>query len=370
MLPGVLLSALLDDGGRDLARLLAGCALLVLLALLLAVGVPLALVGVGTPAGSLGPAWTLGDLPRVDGVSFDEVPRDQLQVMQQVAAASSCGLGWPVLAAVARVESAFGRQADQVSSAGAYGYGQFMEASWRAYGGGVPWRVSDPAELARPVDQRGDSSNYHHALPGMERYLCALARETSAGHGPADDLRRALFWYSHRRDTPFDPSDAYVTRVLAFAAAYDEGARMIGSSLGSGPIQVARRFLGVPYRFGGTNPASGLDCSALVQLVFRQLGVSLPRTAQLQYDATAHIPDAQLQPGDLVFFARTYPDPHDWITHVGVYLGGGRMINAPTEGDVVREMPAFAGFWGAHYAGAGRVVVRQDQLVVGGDLRE
>jgi cell wall-associated NlpC family hydrolase len=51
----------------------------------------------------------------------------------------------------------------------------------------------------------------------------------------------------------------------------------------------------------------------------------------------------------------SYGDPHDWITHVGVYAGDGRMVNAPTERDTVREMPVFAGFFGAHYAGAGRV---------------
>jgi cell wall-associated NlpC family hydrolase len=372
---GLILSMLLDDLGRELGRLLAGLALVVGLALVLAVAVPLTLVGVGTPAGSLGPAWTLGDVPQVDGVSLEEVPRDQLRLMEQVAGGSSCGLGWPVLAAVARVESGFGRQADQVSSAGAYGYGQFMEATWRAYGGGVAWRTTDSAEQARPIDQRTDSTNFHYALPAMERYLCALARETSAREGPSDDLRRALFFYSHTRATPFDGSDAYVTRVLALAAAYDRGARLGASGVGSAPAQVAQRYLGVPYRFGGTSPTTGLDCSALVQLVFRQLGVSLPRTAQLQYEATARIPDTQLQTGDLVFFARTYADPHDWITHVGIYIGGGQMINAPNEGDVVRVMPAFAGFWGAHYAGAGRVVgspvgeIERQHLALGGAAR-
>jgi cell wall-associated NlpC family hydrolase len=53
-------------------------------------------------------------------------------------------------------------------------------------------------------------------------------------------------------------------------------------------------------------------------------------------------------------FTRTYPS-RESITHVGIYVGDGRMINAPTTGDTVREMPAFSGFWGAHYAGAGRV---------------
>jgi cell wall-associated NlpC family hydrolase len=123
-------------------------------------------------------------------------------------------------------------------------------------------------------------------------------------------------------------------------------------------IDVARRYLGVRYVFGGTDPAVGLDCSGLVQLVFRQLGVALPRTAQLQYNATARLTQDQLRPGDLVFFARTYADPNDWVTHVGIYLGNGQQINAPTEGQVVSIQPVFSGFWGAHFVGGGRVTSR------------
>ena len=75
----------------------------------------------------------------------------------------------------------------------------------------------------------------------------------------------------------------------------------------------------------------------------------------MQYDATARLKQDELQPGDLVFFARTYADPHDWITHVGIYIGGGQQINAPTEGQVVSVQPVFSGFWGAHFAAGGRV---------------
>jgi cell wall-associated NlpC family hydrolase len=125
--------------------------------------------------------------------------------------------------------------------------------------------------------------------------------------------------------------------------------------IGTGPVEIARQYLGVPYVFGGSNPATGLDCSGLVQLVFRQVGIALPRTAQLQYAATTRVPRDQLQPGDLVFFARTYASPHDWITHVGIYIGGGLQINAPTEGQVVSIQPVFSGFWGAHFDSGGRV---------------
>ncbi len=125
--------------------------------------------------------------------------------------------------------------------------------------------------------------------------------------------------------------------------------------IGLGLVEIARHYLGVPYVFGGSNPATGLDCSGLVQLVFRQLGIALPRTAQLQYAATTRIPRDQLQPGDLVFFARTYADPRDWITHVGIYIGGGLQINAPTEGQAVSIQPVFSGFWGAHFDSGGRV---------------
>ena len=123
-------------------------------------------------------------------------------------------------------------------------------------------------------------------------------------------------------------------------------------------IDMARRYLGVRYVFGGTDPNIGLDCSGLVQLVFRQLGIPLPRTAQQQYNATERLTPDQLQPGDLVFFARTYADPNDWVTHVGIYLGNGQQINAPTAGQVVSIQPVFTWFWGAHFAGGGRVASR------------
>ena len=120
-------------------------------------------------------------------------------------------------------------------------------------------------------------------------------------------------------------------------------------------VEIARRQIGKPYVWGGAGPTTSFDCSGLVQWVYGQIGIVLPRTAQQQFTATVRLVPNQLQPGDLVFFARTNPSSAEFITHVGIYSGTGQMVNAPSEGDVVREVPVFTGFWGAHYAGAGRV---------------
>jgi cell wall-associated NlpC family hydrolase len=129
------------------------------------------------------------------------------------------------------------------------------------------------------------------------------------------------------------------------------------NGLGAAAVTLGRTQVGVPYVWGGTDPRTGVDCSGLMQWLYRQLGVALPRTAQQQYTATARVSVSELTPGDLVFFAQTYPSPSEWITHVGLYVGNGRMLNAPRPGEVVQEEAVFTGFWGAHYAGAGRITM-------------
>jgi cell wall-associated NlpC family hydrolase len=123
------------------------------------------------------------------------------------------------------------------------------------------------------------------------------------------------------------------------------------TDVGSRVIQLAQTWLGVPYVFGGCSHG-GVDCSCLVQNVYAAVGIHLPRVAVDQFNATRPISDPQ--PGDLVFFANTY---EPGISHVGIYIGNGMQINAPTTGQVVSLAPVFTGFWGAHYAGARRVRV-------------
>ena len=140
-----------------------------------------------------------------------------------------------------------------------------------------------------------------------------------------------------------------VIRTLVAAASGPEGGPSADSSFGSRIIELAQAWLGVPYLFGGCSP-TGVDCSCLVQNVYAAIGIHLPRVAVDQFNATVPVSDPR--PGDLVFFANTY---EPGISHVGIYIGDGMQINAPTTGQVVSVAPVFSGYWGSHYAGARRV---------------
>ena len=105
---------------------------------------------------------------------------------------------------------------------------------------------------------------------------------------------------------------------------------------------IALRYLGVPYVWGGSSPA-GFDCSGLVMYVYAQLGISLPHYTVAQWNAT--LPISSPEPGDLVFF--------NGLGHVGIYIGGGKFVNAPHTGSVVRidSMSGFGGYDGARRVG-------------------
>ncbi|GAB7190911.1 hypothetical protein NUM3379_16180 [Kineococcus sp. NUM-3379] len=90
-------------------------------------------------------------------------------------------------------------------------------------------------------------------------------------------------------------------------------------------LDVAHRFVGLPYRYGGTTPA-GFDCSGYTGYVYRQFGVHLPRTATQQMHATRRVSDPR--PGDLVFF----PTRGGRAYHVGIYAGDGFMYDSPRSG--------------------------------------
>ena len=117
-------------------------------------------------------------------------------------------------------------------------------------------------------------------------------------------------------------------------------------------VATARRFMGVPYLWGGMT-ARGIDCSGLASRVYHANGVDLPRDADMQFEDAnaAPVRRGALRPGDLVFFGRDAKH----ITHVGMYLGGGRFVNATThETPMVREDRLADPYWSRIYQGARR----------------
>ncbi|WP_181952569.1 C40 family peptidase [Vulcaniibacterium gelatinicum] len=111
--------------------------------------------------------------------------------------------------------------------------------------------------------------------------------------------------------------------------------------------------VGTPYRYGGNTPEGGFDCSGLVAYVFRDmLDLRLPRTSrELAAYQGPRIEPARLAAGDLVFFGRGGE-----VTHVGIYVGEGRFVHAPSTGGTVRLDRLDGPYWREHYSGARRVL--------------
>ena len=107
---------------------------------------------------------------------------------------------------------------------------------------------------------------------------------------------------------------------------------------------------GAPYRLGGDDP-SGFDCSGLVQYVYQQHGVAMPREVREQFRVGKTVDRGRLEPGDLVFFSTVAPG----ASHVGIVIGGDQFIHAPSERGVVRVENLSSQYWSTRYIGAKRV---------------
>jgi cell wall-associated NlpC family hydrolase len=113
-----------------------------------------------------------------------------------------------------------------------------------------------------------------------------------------------------------------------------------------GVVGIAMQYLGIPYRWGGSSPSTGFDCSGFTMYVFAQVGVSLPHNAAMQYGYGSAVSRSELQPGDLVFF--------NGLGHVGIYIGGNQFIHSPHTGDVVK-ISSITGWYEDTWYGARRL---------------
>ncbi|MGW1894150.1 C40 family peptidase [Streptomyces sp. NPDC002004] len=302
------------------------------------------------------------------------------------------GMHWPVLAGIAKVESnhASGRNIATNGDIRPKIYGVLLNGS--GAGGntssfpdtdGGKWdgtaqgeRAVGPFQFLPSTwesigkdangDKTADPHNADDAALGAALYLCGKGRDLAQ----RAQLKAAILQYNH--------SSEYLANVLGWIDQYTAAAK--GPDLRSVSakartvIEAALSQRGVPYSWGGGNAdgksygvccspsgktgatVKGFDCSGLTTYAYAQVGVHLPRTAAAQASVGRRIPASRgtsaLQPGDLVFYAYA-PHRDSAIYHVGIYIGGGQMINAPRPGTVVRTdaVDATSG-----YAGGARVL--------------
>ncbi|MER5888671.1 bifunctional lytic transglycosylase/C40 family peptidase [Streptomyces sp. NPDC001941] len=278
-----------------------------------------------------------GSNPIVGKVLGVDVPAEYRALIED--AGTACPEISPnLLAALIKQESQFNPRAD---SGPAKGIAQFRPSTWVTHG----------------VDGNGDGKkdmwDPEDAIPAAAQYLCDVAKEVK--NVPGDKQANMLAAYNagpgavieHHGVPPYGETRNYVKIIQASAQTPSEGS---SGSAGVTAIRAAMGMIGKPYSWGGgtsVGPSTGIccspngssgtnikgfDCSGLVLYAYARAGISLPRTAAQQYAATEPVRPQDFRAGDLVFFGSSPAGIH----HVGIYVGGGRMVNAPRPGEEVR----------------------------------
>ena len=150
-------------------------------------------------------------------------------------------------------------------------------------------------------------------------------------------------------------SDPPVTRpavVIDEAEVRHPALRLIRrrATLGERAAKIALRAVGVPYRWGGSSPRSGFDCSGLVYWAYNHLGVRLPHSSYALHGLGRRVSRSRLRPGDVLFFSG--------LGHVGVYIGRSRMVHAPQSGQRVEVVRLSGSYYTRSFVGARRMIRR------------
>lgn len=269
--------------------------------------------------------------PTVSGLASGVVPADLAPMIERYGAVCPA-LSAPLLAAQLYQESRFDPSAVNPRS-GAQGLGQFLPRTWTTYG------------IDADADGKADPFSPADAIASAASYDCVLARDIASVHGDPTDLMLAAYnagpyaVIDAAGVPPFAETQHYVAAIRALEPVFTEVTTSLPSSAAAAKaIAFAYTRLGTPYEWGGTGIDGRFDCSGLTQAAYASAGITLPRTSREQWYAGQHISREQLRPGDLVFYATSLNDPRS-IHHVGIYVSGRYMIDAPHTGASIRFDP-------------------------------
>ena len=223
------------------------------------------------------------------------------------------------------------------------GYGKFTSSGVKLYAGpGITYKLVDEADKDEKAYIIGLNTGWYKVIFGDN--ICYV---------PSNQLSLTEVPYENQ-DSPNYPRFFRLGKSTGIVPSADALNQKIPEASTDGELIVAtaKKYLGVPYVWGGASP-SGFDCSGLVYYVFKSLGYSMYRTPADQYRQGMFVARNNLQPGDVVFFYNTVPGTG--ISHVGIYIGNNQFIHSPNSRSTVSYSDLTTGYWAQHYYGARRM---------------
>lgn len=297
--------------------------------------------GQGQVVNTNGDGVRIRDEPSVDGAT--------LKVLNE---------GWRVTVVAGPVTGAGDTPWYKISHTGTTGYvlAEFLATASGANGG------LSVGENAQVVTDDGTSLRLREAPGGAVLLTMPNGAAVPVLDGPrtSDDGQR---WYKVDYQgtagwalgvylQPAGPATAQRETTSRSGSRPAEASAQTASGTGAAMAAMAQRLIGAPYVYGGSTPA-GFDCSGFVGYVARNAaGVQLGRDVFAQIGVGVAVDAKDLRPGDLVFQKNTYR----WgLSHVGIYIGGGKMVSAQSESTGVMVANIWDSYWGPRYAGARRL---------------
>ncbi|MDE3086323.1 MAG: C40 family peptidase [Acidobacteriota bacterium] len=290
---------------------------------------------------------------QADGAKLDALAQRYEQAQQQLAS---------VRAQATQVQSAIAQDQAQVAADEATLRGEALHSYENGAGNGDLNSVFGPvggtqgaASAVYTNLATGDVTTTADALGVAEANLAKQEAQLQAGQAQAQALVDAI---GAQRQTALTTAAAEQSTLHSLSAQISQYLAQQQAShvgpVGPGPaptgsaavaVRAAESQIGVPYQWGAESPGRGFDCSGLTQWSWAQAGVSIPRTSEEQWAALPHVPMSAIVPGDLVFWGSGGD-----ATHVGIYVGHGDVVHAPSTGQDVQMVP----IWSSGLMGAGR----------------